>query len=99
MAKRNIISATQISDSTGPKVLSGRVKTIVIKNLNSPQPMWVGFNTDANSNVQINAGDGLVLSLDDGTYFDGNTVYTAFAQPNAGNYGFMITVRETDEDC
>lgn len=97
--KRNVISASQISDATQQeKVMNGNVKTIVIKNLNSPNAMYVGFNEDASSKIQINAGDGLVLSLDDGTCFDGNRLFFSFAALNAQNYGYLIVVRELPEE-
>lgn len=98
--KRNRISAVEISGSSTPEItLQGNVKTIVIKNSGvSPDFLNIGFNEIASTKVQLAAGDGIALSVDDGTILDGNRIYSAFANMNSNNSGFMITISELDED-
>lgn len=99
--KRNRISCVEISSMSTPEItIEQNCKTIVIKNSsNSPDFLQLGFNEIANSKIRLAAGDGLVLSLDDGTAFDGNRVYASFVNSNVNNAGFLIMVKELDEEC
>lgn len=99
--KRNRISCVEISSgSTKEITLEANTKTLIIKNSNtSPEFMQLGFNETANSKIRLAAGDGIVLSLDDGTAFDGNRVYADFVAANTNNSGFLIMITELDEDC
>jgi hypothetical protein len=100
MGKKNRISAVQISsNSTAEITLEGKVKTVLIKNSGtSANALNVGFNENASDKISLPAGEGLALSLDDGTVFDGNRVYAAFAAANPNNTGFMILVYELEEE-
>lgn len=98
---RNRISCVEISSASTQEItLEAGTKTLIIKNSNnSPDFMQLGFNEIANSKIRLATGDGIVLSLDDGTVFDGNRVYAAFVASNTNNAGFMIMITELDEEC
>ena len=98
--KKNRISAVQIAANSTPEItLTSKVKTILIKNRStSPDNLNIGFNENATDKIQLAAGEGLVLSMDDGTVFDGNRVYAAFANANILNKGFLIMISELDSD-
>lgn len=99
--KRNRISCVEISSSSTQEItLEANCKTLIIKNSNnSPDFMQLGFNESANSKIRLAAGDGIVISVDDGTVFDGNRVYANFSASSVNNAGFMIMITELDEEC
>lgn len=99
--KRNRISCVEISSASTQEItLEANCKTLIIKNSNnSPDFLQLGFNETANSKTRLAAGDGIVISADDGTVFDGNRVYAGFSANNVNNAGFLIMVTELDEEC
>lgn len=101
--KTNRISSAQIRNTADDQelnkaVITGKVKTILIRNNNgSPQNLWVGINEEATDKVTIEPGEFLSLSKDDGTFYDGTQLTFVFAASDVANKGFLITETELEE--
>lgn len=104
--KSNRISTARINNTADNQslnkiVVTGKVKTILVRNNNaSPHNMYVGYNEDATDKVTVEPGEFIALSKDDGTFYDQNTITFVFAASDVANRGFVVMETEVEtNDC